>query len=74
MNICKEKERLEILKNNAHIKYRQAIPIAVFPLKQNTPKTQAPEGSIKQRTLEQEYKVANEKYELHKKGCSICVS
>lgn len=72
MNICQEKERLEKLKNEAEVKYRQAIPNATVPLGLDTPKGWTRDDLTKQRKLEQEYKNIKEQYESHKKSCHIC--
>lgn len=74
MNICQEKEKLEKLKNEAEKKYRQVMPSITIPLGKNTPKGQKRDDVINQRKLEQEFKKAKERCELHKKSCHSCVS
>jgi len=74
MNICKEKESLEKLKNDAEMKYRQAIPNAKTPLGHDKPKGWTHDDKIKYSKQKQEYENAKEQCELHKKNCLICDS
>ena len=74
MNICQEKERLEKLKNEADIQYRQSMRNITLPLGQNTRKGLTEDDKVKKRDMEQKYKEAIREYELHKKTCHICNS
>ena len=73
-NICQEKERLEKLKNEAEVKYRQTMPTNTIPLGLDTPKGRTRDDMIKQGKLKQEFDKIKEEYELHQKSCHICAT
>lgn len=72
MNICKEREKLERLKNNAEVKLRQAFPDATTPLGHDIQKGWTQSDKVKYSGLKQEHEKANRQYELHKKNCLVC--